>query len=98
VIVSDGNDQMGNERPTKASVNVAARRRAIPAIERVQHSEALVYAIGVDAPDVPPPYMLDAAALRELTDPSGGSTRVVRSDEAIRRRLSALATNCDSSM
>jgi hypothetical protein len=53
VIVSDGNDQLRGERPTGAGVNLAARQRALSAIERVQHGEAVVFAIGVDAPDVP---------------------------------------------
>jgi Ca-activated chloride channel family protein len=83
VIVSDGNHQLRGERPTAAGVNTAARQRALSAIERVQRSEAVVFAIGVDAPDVPPLYRLDAAALRSLTDSTGGSTRVVHSDGAM---------------
>jgi Ca-activated chloride channel family protein len=82
VIVSDGNDQLRGERPT-AGVNMAARQRALSAIERVQRSEAVVYAIGVDSPDVPPLYRLDVSALHRLTDPTGGSTRAVHSDGAI---------------
>lgn len=83
VIVSHGNDQLRGERPTGAGGNMMARQRALSAIEQVQRSEAVVYAIGVDTPDVPPPYRLDVAALRSLTDPTGGSTRVVHSDGAI---------------
>jgi VWFA-related protein len=85
VIISDGNDQMGTERAGAAETRLAARRRSLPAIERVRHSEAVVYAIGADPPDTPPPYRLDSAALRELTDPSGGSTRVVFADADIAR-------------
>jgi Ca-activated chloride channel homolog len=83
VIISDGNDQLDGERAGSAATRLAARRRSLPVIERVQHSEALVYAIGADPPDTPPPYRLDSAALRELTDPSGGSTSVVYSDAGI---------------
>ena len=83
VIISDGNDQLNGERAGNAATKLAARRRSLPAIERVRHSEALVYAIGADPPDTPPPYRLDSAALRELTDPSGGSTRIVYSDAGI---------------
>jgi Ca-activated chloride channel family protein len=79
VIVSDGNDQLRGERPTSV-LSPAARQRSLPAIDRVQRSETLVYAIAVDAPRAQP---LDVAALRMLTDPSGGSTRVVESDGAI---------------
>ena len=83
VIVSDGNDQLKGERPGRQGTKLAARQRSLAAIQRIQRSEALAYAIGVDAPDVPPAYRLDAGMLRELTDPSGGSTRVVHSAGAI---------------
>ena len=79
VIVSDGNDQLRGERPT-LRISPAARQRSVPAIDRVQHSEAMVYAIAVDAPFAQP---IDAAALRLVTDPSGGSTQVVDSDRGI---------------
>lgn len=85
VIISDGNDQLGGERAGTAETRLAARRRSLPAIERVRHSEAMVYAIGADAPDAPPALRLDSAALRELTDPSGGSTQVVFADGDIAR-------------
>lgn len=76
VVISDGNDQLRGERPR----GPAARQRGLKAAERVRRSEALVYAIGVEAPFTDP---LDAGALRLVTDPSGGSTQLVNSDQAI---------------
>jgi Ca-activated chloride channel homolog len=76
VVISDGNDQLRGERPR----GPAARQRGLKAAERVRRSEALVYAIGVEAPFTDP---LDAGALRLVTDPSGGSTQLVSSDQAI---------------
>jgi Ca-activated chloride channel family protein len=81
VIVSDGNDQLSGERPT-LTLSPASRRRLSAAIDLVQRSEVVVYAIGVDTPFAQP---LNAEALRSLTDPTGGSTRVVDSDAAILR-------------
>jgi hypothetical protein len=57
--------------------------RALDALARVRRDEALVYAIGVDAPDGRNPLRVDVAALRQLTDQSGGATLVVRPDEAV---------------
>jgi Ca-activated chloride channel homolog len=83
VIVSDGNDQLRIERPGTVATKLAARQRSLPAIERVQRSEAVVYAIAVEDPHAPAVYALDTGALRDLTDPSGGSTRTVDTYEGI---------------
>ena len=85
VVISDGNDY----RPGDRSQNwrpfppASVQQRAIPTLERIKHSETLVYAIGVDASDVPLYDRLDATALRAMTDSSGGSTVIVRSNEAV---------------
>src|SRR5207342_783411 len=42
VIISDGNDQLSSEHPGTRETRRAARQRALPAIERMQHSEATV--------------------------------------------------------
>jgi Ca-activated chloride channel homolog len=81
VIVSDGNDQLRGERPT-ATLSPASRQRLAAAIDLVQRSEVVVYAIGVDTPFAQP---LNGEALRSITNPTGGSTRVVDSDAAILR-------------
>jgi Ca-activated chloride channel family protein len=87
VIISDGGDYREGDFAGRSGGFPRARLRSMPAIERIQTSEALVYAIGVDGP-LPKgtpggAYGLDAPALRALTDPSGGVTHVVRTDEAI---------------
>jgi hypothetical protein len=40
-------------------------------------------AIAADAADAAPRQKIDPAALRRLTDPTGGSTIILRSDEAV---------------
>jgi Ca-activated chloride channel family protein len=85
VIISDGNDHGRNERVPKDRPYVEAIRRKQTALERVRNTEALVYAIGVDSNANSGPYepRLDVQALRDLTDPSGGSTQAIRSGAAI---------------
>jgi len=85
VVISDGNDYQPSDRSQswRPFPPASARQRAIPTLERIKHTETLVYAIGVDAPDVPLHDRLDATALRQMTDPSGGSTVIVRSDGAV---------------
>jgi hypothetical protein len=78
-VISDGDDRLMGDVATSGDFT-AAQRRAMPVIDRVGRSEALVYAIGIDAPS---PYRLDPVALRKLTDPTGGVTEIVRSDAAI---------------
>jgi VWFA-related protein len=79
VLVTDGKDERASDNMQMWMV----QRRALQALERVRRDEALVYAIGVDAPDVRNHQRVDAAALRQLTDQSGGATIIVRSDEAV---------------
>jgi Ca-activated chloride channel family protein len=80
VVISDGNDQPPNEPPGKQQTKMAARQRSLPTIDHIRHSEALLYAIGIDAPDTPLPLRLDPYPLRDLTDPTGGSTRIAHSN------------------
>jgi Ca-activated chloride channel homolog len=86
VVISDGNDfrmsDLGSKQPGSFT---PSQLRAIPVIERIQHNESRVYAIGIDAPAPVdgPDQRFDAKALRALTDPSGGVTRIVRSDQAV---------------
>jgi VWFA-related protein len=86
VVISDGNDFRTSDLGSKHSGSFTpAQLRAIPVIERIKHSESRVYAIGIDAPapSDAPDQRFDAKALRDLTDPSGGVTRIVRSDQAV---------------
>jgi Ca-activated chloride channel family protein len=79
VLVTDGKDERASDNMQMWMV----QGRALDARARVRRDEALVYAIGVDAPDGRNPLRVDAAALRQLTDQSGGATIIVRSDEAV---------------
>ncbi len=96
VVISDGNDERVTDRQQVSTGSDAnrqgvlppgdfspAQRRSIPALNAVRRAEALAYAIGVDAPTAFRDARIDAAALRKLTDPTGGSTVIVRSDEAV---------------
>jgi hypothetical protein len=55
----------------------------VPAIKAIRSAEALVYAIGIDGPTISRDARLDVVALRTLTDPAGGETLIVRSDDAV---------------
>ena len=81
IVISDGDDRLPGDviRPGDFK---PAQRRALPVLDRAVHSEALIYAIGVDAP-TEGPYAVDPVALRKLTDPTGGMTQIVRSDKAV---------------
>jgi Ca-activated chloride channel family protein len=81
VLVTDGQDERLSDDPLYDGDSSPAIRRALSALSRVKRAETLVYAIGVDAAD--PRQRADEAALRQLTDPTGGTTIIVRSDEAV---------------
>jgi len=71
-----------NDRAFNIQTWTRSRDRAMPVLEPAVQSEALIYAIGVDAP-TEGPYAVDPVALRKLTDPTGGMTQIVRSDSAV---------------
>jgi Ca-activated chloride channel homolog len=94
VVISDGNDRDSSDNPmyrgpaSTSPLDVApgpdplspSRRRLIPLLDRMRRSEALIYAIGIDVPNRYGHDPLDHAALRQLTDPSGGFTEIVHAD------------------
>jgi Ca-activated chloride channel homolog len=94
VVISDGNDRLASDNPmyrgpaSTSPLDVApgpdplspSRQRLIPLLERIRHSEALIYAIGIDLPNRYGHDPLDHAALRQLTDPTGGFTEIVHAD------------------
>lgn len=82
VVISDGNDRQAGDQPVGMAGDglPPARLRLLHTVARLSRSEALVYAIGIDAPNTGGHDPLDAAALRQLTDPSGAFTQVVRSE------------------
>jgi Ca-activated chloride channel family protein len=93
VVISDGNDRDPSDNPMyrgpalTSPLDVApgpdplspSRRRLIPLLDRIRHSEALIYAIGIDVPNRGNDP-LDHAALRQLTDLTGGFTEIVHAD------------------
>jgi Ca-activated chloride channel family protein len=81
IVISDGDDRLPGDVIRSGDFK-PAHRRALPVLERAVHSEALIYAVGVDAP-TDGPYAVDPVALRKLTDPTGGMTQVVSSDRAV---------------
>jgi Ca-activated chloride channel family protein len=93
IVISDGHDFRWNDllqRPdskTRTGFSPAELRslRERPVVSSVQRSEALVYAIGVDAPQRSndPNQQFDRGALERLTDPTGGYTRVVTNERNI---------------
>jgi VWFA-related protein len=66
VVISDGAD-------------TASDRSLLQTREALRRSDALVYAIAIDAPDALASTRVNPQALREITGPSGGYTEVVRS-------------------
>jgi Ca-activated chloride channel homolog len=94
VVISDGNDRDSSDNPMyrgpapTSPLDVApgpdplspSRRRLIPLLDRIRRSEALIYAIGIDLPNRYGHDPLDHAALRQLTDPTGGFTEIVHAD------------------
>ena len=94
VVISDGNDRHPSDNPmyrgpaSISPLDVApgpdplspSRRRLIPLLDRIRQSEALIYAIGIDVPNRYGNDPLDHAALRQLTDPTGGFTEIVHAD------------------
>jgi Ca-activated chloride channel homolog len=79
VIISDGNDEM-SDRYDDGRASLA--REAVAA-GRINRSEAMVYAIGVDPPNRRALRPLNMGALTRLTDPTGGATRLVVADDGI---------------
>jgi Ca-activated chloride channel family protein len=77
VIISDGNDAVPNRRGEER----ATTSRESLAVDAVRHSDAVVYAIGVDPPGAE--QRLNAGALKRLTVPTGGATRLVATDASI---------------
>jgi Ca-activated chloride channel family protein len=94
VVISDGNDRDSSDNPmyrgpaSTSPLDVApgpnplspSTRRLIPLLDRIRQSEALIYAIGIDVPNRYGNDPLDRAALRQLTDPTGGLTEIVHAD------------------
>ena len=94
VVISDGNDRDSSDNPmyrgpaSTSPLDVApgpdplspSRRRLIPLLDRIRRSEALIYAIGIDVPNRYGNDPLDHAALRQLTDSTGGFTEIVHAD------------------
>ena len=82
VVISDGNDHGATspEPSTTSGWETSLQRQGV-ARARIQRSEALLYAIGIDAPNTIGRDPLDADALRALTDRSGGFTEIVTSPD-----------------
>ena len=91
VLISDGNDRpaIGLAPPERSSYSQLVR--AFPAATAIKRSEAVVYAVGIDARGQAAAPDLDVGALRRLTDPSGGMTQVVRSDDAVPAAVARIA-------
>lgn len=97
VVISDGNDEMKDDMRLTGSdrsvpINLSAQARLRAALDHVQHSDAVVYSVGVDSTArasgggfarVRVQVPLDESALRALTDPTGGFTTVVESSSRI---------------
>jgi VWFA-related protein len=66
VVVSDGGD-------------TASDRTLLQALDAVRGSDALVYAVAIDAPDARASARVNPEGLREITGLTGGYTEVVRS-------------------
>ena len=87
IVISDGNDFV--PRDFQASVlgpQQALEQRQMRTLQRIEGTEAIVYAIGVDARAADPTVLdqqFDASTLRRLTDPTGGITLIVKSDDAV---------------
>ncbi len=65
VVISDGADTASDQSVTQAR-------------DALRRTDALVYAIAIDAPDARASTRVNPNALREITGPSGGYTEVVR--------------------
>lgn len=79
VIISDGRDHAAPSPMEGATTpdDVLFQHQAM-ARTRIQRSEALLYAIGINAPNtIGRDALIDAAALQALTDRTGGFTEVV---------------------
>jgi VWFA-related protein len=86
IVISDGNDFVQRDPQASVPGPQQALERRMRALQRIEGTEAVVYAIGVDAPaaDASIRYQeFDANALRRLTDPTGGITKIVKSDDAV---------------
>jgi len=80
VVISDGNDFRLSDVSNRASVPPSQLRQML-ALQQLERTEALVYAIGIDAPSdtgATPDKTFDGNALRKLTEPTGGFSIVVR--------------------
>ena len=99
LLISDGNDRPGIDVATPAPSAYRQLVRAFPAVTAIKRSEAVVYAVGIDARGQGAAPDLNAGALRRLTDPSGGMTQS-RSARTMRfrRRLHGLRTSCHISI
>ena len=91
LLISDGNDQQKTDLASPDSSSYRQLLKAFPAVTAIKRSEAVVYAVGIDAPGQGAAPDLDANALRRLTDPSGGMTQVVRSDDAVPAAVARIA-------
>ena len=83
IVISDGRDAVPvpGAPPTQSSAfgdKKITEQREAAALQIVRRSEALVYAIGLDAGNA---AGQDVPALRRLTDPTGGITEPVETDD-----------------
>jgi VWFA-related protein len=89
VVISDGRDASpGASAAPGSQYAIVAFERLSRTLERVQRSEAMLYAIGINAPlpkGVPPApdKEFDANSLRQLTNVSAGLTIVATTNEGV---------------
>lgn len=79
VIISDGHDRLAEDRRPDGSHFTPSSRRFMSALASVRESEALVYTIGIDAPNTGGHDALDPSSLRTISDSSGAYSQVVQS-------------------
>jgi Ca-activated chloride channel family protein len=84
LLISDGRDAVPTslslvEQRRLTGYRSATEAREVTALQMVRRSEALLYAIAMNARD---PFGPDVPALGRLTDPTGGTTVPAASDEA----------------
>ena len=88
IVISDGNDELPGDhlyRDDQHVVprNLSAASRLAHAVDYINRSEGLLYAIGIAGSDPRRQIPLDEHALRSLTDPTGGFSAVVHGDSDI---------------
>jgi hypothetical protein len=82
LLISDGRDAVPTAtlraQPGVTNSRDAAKARETTALQTVRSSEALLYAIAMNAKD---PLGQDVPALERLTEPTGGATLAAATDE-----------------